>query len=329
MYNLRTAPDAPLVAYGSHELEVLAQFEATIAIAGLEADPLRTPRIETISVCANTQVSLMSRSTAEYFKVLKLGPLELNNITERAKPFPMVPNYVVSFDIDHSVPGHIDMTLRIPLAQRAEQKKLLMKYEELGIIERVPVTENPKFESPKFFVKKANGTLRLVNDNKEANKALRPISYSMPTLEGFLLEFAGYDTYSLADISDAFLHLPLDRESRKMQNLPKRSHISGHAIEQGRHSPDIQETRGSEKHASADKNKRVERLSRIVYIFLDVHPKLFRQNEENAKAYQKGCPLRMDRRDPKGIASKSPQLELISTRKLSEPTFLLTHPKTR
>lgn len=213
--NLRTAPDTLLLAYGNNELAVLAQFEAMIAIVGFEVDPLRTPRIETFTVCRGTKTSLMSRSTAEYFKVLKLGPLELDNV-EQIKVFPSVPNYVVKFDIDQSAPGHVDMALRVPLAQQREQKEVLIKYERMGIIERVPTSENPKFVSPQFFVKKSNGSLRLVSDNKEANKALRTVNHTMPTLEGFLPDFANHDTFSLLDIKDAFLHLPLDEESSKM-----------------------------------------------------------------------------------------------------------------
>lgn len=215
LYNLRSNADSGLTAYGNNKLEVIAQFEAEIAIVGHQSNPLRLPRVETVTVCQNTTVSLMSRQTAEYFKLLKVGPLEIDSLTEPGH-FPIVPNFVVKFDIDHNAPGHVDMTLRIPLAQRREQMRVLANYKDLGIIEPVPPMENPKFVSPQFFVKKANGTLRLVNDNKEVNKAIRLVNHSMPTLESFLPDFAGHDTFSTLDIKDAFLHLPLDEEARKM-----------------------------------------------------------------------------------------------------------------
>lgn len=213
LYNLRSTPDTPLVAYGDNELAVIAQFEATVAITGYETDPLRTPRVETVTACKGARTSLMSRDTAEYFDVLRLGMPEIDSV-EEVKPFPMVPNYVVNFDIDHSVRGHCDMTLRIPLAQRAELKKVLNNYQAKGIIGRVPKSVTPKFISPQFFVPKSNGTLRLVSDCREANKALRTVNFTMPTLEGFLPDFAGSDTFSLEDIQDAFLHLPIGEESK-------------------------------------------------------------------------------------------------------------------
>lgn len=215
LFNLRTEADTPLLAYGKQKLEVVAQFEAELATVGLGSNLFRIPRIETITVCRGTTTSLMSRQTAEYFKVLKVGPLELNSV-DKTKHFPMVPDFVVSFDIDETWPGSVDLALRIPLGQKQEQMRILAEYEEQDIIERVPSNEYPKFVSAQFFVKKSNGSLRLVNDNKEVNKAIRIVSHSMPTLEGFLPELAGSDTFSLFDVTNAFLHLPLDKKAKEI-----------------------------------------------------------------------------------------------------------------
>lgn len=215
VHNLRSTSYSSPMAYGQNKLVVIAQFEAKMAIVGHQQNPLRLPRVETVTVCQNTVTSLMSRQTAEYFNLLKVGPLELDSVTEQ-RQFPKVPNFIVKFDIDKSAKGHVDMSLRIPLAQRPEQMRVLADYEAKGIIERVPPLSTPKFVSPQFFVKKANGSLRLVNDNKEVNKAIRIVSHSMPTLEGFLPDLVGHDTFSLLDIKDAFLHLPLDDEAKEM-----------------------------------------------------------------------------------------------------------------
>lgn len=56
----------------------------------------------------------------------------------------------------------------------------------------------------------------MVNDNKEVNKAIRLVNHSMPTLEGFLPDMVGHDTFFILDLKEAFLHLPLDEESKKM-----------------------------------------------------------------------------------------------------------------
>lgn len=146
---MRSVADSSLIAYGQNKLVVIAQFEAEIAIVGHQSNPLRLPRVETITVCKGTTVTLMSRHTAEYFKLLKVGPLEIDRVIEQ-KLFPMVPNFV-TIDIDRDAPGHVDMSLKIPLAQRREQMKVLEDYEEKGIIERVPPMEITKFVSLQFF----------------------------------------------------------------------------------------------------------------------------------------------------------------------------------
>lgn len=135
---MRSVADSSLIAYGQNKLVVIAQFEAEIAIVGHQSNPLRLPRVETITVCKGTTVTLMSRHTAEYFKLLKVGPLEIDRVIEQ-KLFPMVPNFV-TIDIDRDAPG-----------QRREQMKVLEDYEEKGIIERVPPMEITKFVSLQFF----------------------------------------------------------------------------------------------------------------------------------------------------------------------------------
>lgn len=216
VYNLRSSPDRNLIAYGGNPLKIIAQFEAKLSVKGLEENPLRQPRLETFSVCDCTMTSLMGRRTAEDLKLLKVGPLEINQVVEEVKPFPKVPNFVVKFDIDKEVKGHVDMSLRIPLAFRSGQIAQLKEYEEKDIIERVPPNTTPKFVSAQFFVPKGNGSKRLVNDNKEVNKAIRRVKHSMPNLEEFLPDMVGDDTFSIIDIKDAFLHLPLDDESKEM-----------------------------------------------------------------------------------------------------------------
>lgn len=160
----------------------------------------------------------MSRATAEYFRLLKLGPLELDTVgTEsQSKIFPTVPDYVVSFEVDESHPGRTDFSQRIPLAQQAEQDKILDAYEAAGIIEKVPPHEHPKYVSPQFFVARDDGRLRLVNDNKYVNKAIKIVVYPMATLEDILPDLAGATHYSITDIKDAFLHLPLDEKSKRL-----------------------------------------------------------------------------------------------------------------
>lgn len=223
VHSLRRRPDRNLVAYGGNPIIVRAQFEAVLKVVGQEENPLRSPRVETFMVCEGTTTSLMGRRTAEELKLLKVGPLEIDQIEGRAKPFPTVPNFVVSFNIDKNATGHADMALRIPLAYRKDQLAQLLDYEERDIIERVPPNTNPKFISAQFFVPKSNGTRRLVNDNKEVNKAITRVKHSMPTLEEFLPNMVGHDTFSIIDIKDAFLHLPLDDKSKDVTafNTPK------------------------------------------------------------------------------------------------------------
>lgn len=213
LYNLRSQSNNQLLAYGNYKLTTIAQFEARLAIKGHEENPQRKPRVETFTVIANSTSSLMSRATAEALNLLKVGFLEVNKV-ETSEAFPCVPDYVVSFDIDDSIPGHVDMALRVPLAYREEQKKVLDDYVTKGIVERVPANSSQKFVSAQFFVPKANGTKRLVNDNKEANKAIRRMRHSMPTLEDFLPNMVGCQYFSVIDVKDAFLHLPLDEKSK-------------------------------------------------------------------------------------------------------------------
>ena len=80
------------------------------------------------------------------------------------------------------------------------------------VISPVPTST---WAAPVVPVKKQNGTMRLCGDNKlTINKAAPTETYPLPWVEELFAKMAG-GKYTKLDLSNAFLQLPLDPESKQ------------------------------------------------------------------------------------------------------------------
>lgn len=99
--------------------------------------------------------------------------------------------------------------LPVPLKERVKQE--LDELCKNDIIE--PVTEPSAWVSPLLVVQKPNGKLRICIDPKHLNAALKRSVYMMPTINDILPELSKAKVFSTVDVTQAFTHLCLDRES--------------------------------------------------------------------------------------------------------------------
>ena len=84
-----------------------------------------------------------------------------------------------------------------------------------GIIDRI---DTSPWMSNVVIVRnsKKSGDIRLCLDLRQVNKAVIPDSYPIPSLEELMSEFNGSTVFSKLDLSQGYLHIPLDKSSRSI-----------------------------------------------------------------------------------------------------------------
>ena len=96
------------------------------------------------------------------------------------------------------------------LVLEEEVKKLLLK----GAVEKIN-PEGPGFYSRIFLVPKKNGKLRLIIDLSKLNAFLNIQSFKMETANKVRHSIQPNDWAFSLDLTDAYLHIPIHRQSRK------------------------------------------------------------------------------------------------------------------
>ena len=106
---------------------------------------------------------------------------------------------------------------RVPVAKRSAEKSALDKYEKAGVITKV---DEPTPWCSNEVIRETPRKVRIcIDPSQTVNKAiLRPI-YQMPTLNEQLHRLANAKCFSLVDVRDGFLHVPLDEESSHMTTM--------------------------------------------------------------------------------------------------------------
>lgn len=98
----------------------------------------------------------------------------------------------------------------------AEQEESLLRqqllWEQNGLIERSTAAES----SAVRLVMKENGTWRICCDYRGRNATLKGFAYDTPRMEDVLRDVAGFAYYWKADVSTAFMRLPLTPRSRHL-----------------------------------------------------------------------------------------------------------------
>ncbi|XP_062533274.1 uncharacterized protein LOC134202244 [Armigeres subalbatus] len=228
MYNIREGSDRSLKAYASEgEIMVLATFEAFLFISDD-----RPVHLETFYVVKNAHRSLLGRSTALRYSVLKLGfsvpVLEEANSVENgltlatvalSEPFPKFNLPPVKIDYDKSRPPCRNIFSNIPQAMKPMVEKRLLELIAADIIEPVTQGMDVSFCSSMLAIPKGKHDIRLVIDLRGPNKYIQRTPFAMPTLESILPELNGAAWFSTIDMSNAFFHVELDRDSRHLTNF--------------------------------------------------------------------------------------------------------------
>ena len=102
----------------------------------------------------------------------------------------------------------------VPYAMKEKVEKKLDRMLGEGILDPVEFAE---WEAPIVSVMKPNNSVRICGDFcMTINQAMTLDQYLTPKIENLLTLLAGGKSFTKLDLSQAYLQLPLDRESRKL-----------------------------------------------------------------------------------------------------------------
>lgn len=106
---------------------------------------------------------------------------------------------------------------RVPVAKRLREKEALDRYVAAGIIKKV---EEPTSWCSNEVIKETPKKTRIcIDPSQTVNKAIcRPV-FQMPTLSEQLHKLCHAKCFSLVDVREGFLHVPLDEESSLMTTM--------------------------------------------------------------------------------------------------------------
>ena len=106
---------------------------------------------------------------------------------------------------------------RIPVAKREREKQALDRYVEQGVIIKV---HEPTAWCSNELTRETPKKFRVcIDPSQTVNKAIHRPKHQMPTLNEKLHKLSAAKCFSLADVKDGFLHIPLDEESSWMTTM--------------------------------------------------------------------------------------------------------------
>lgn len=182
------------------EVEVVETFKPTVSAEFL--------------VVAEGRRSLLGRSTAGDMRLLEVG-LTVNNCDSSSiEIFPKMPGVLVKFSVDRTVPPEKNAYYNVPAAYREGARRRLQEMESRGIIERV--VGAPEWISGMSAVPKGKNDFRLVVNMRSPNKAIKREYYRLPLIEEMRIKLNGSKFFTKLDLSNAYYHVELNRESRDL-----------------------------------------------------------------------------------------------------------------
>lgn len=202
--------DRVIRAYATGDpLTIDAMFSASVEVVEAEKPTCRAK----FYVVRDGGVPLLSKSTSEQLKILKLGvevkALQLGNLR---KMFPRIPDLKVKFKIDETVTPKQIPRVRIPVPLQDAVQKRLDEMEQVGIIEKA--SENSPWINPIEVVAKGKDDFRIVIDMRKPNEAIQRARYPLPEVSKFHRQLSGAKHFTKLDLKSAFHHIELDEESR-------------------------------------------------------------------------------------------------------------------
>ncbi|XP_055590116.1 uncharacterized protein K02A2.6-like [Uranotaenia lowii] len=125
-----------------------------------------------------------------------------------------MPGVKIKFSVDPKIPPVRNAYFNVPAALRDAARERLEGMEAQGIIERVTVA--PEWISGMSAVPKGKSDFRLVVNMRAPNKAIKREYFRMPLIEEIKVKLHGSRYFTKLDLSNAFYHLELDKESREL-----------------------------------------------------------------------------------------------------------------
>ena len=113
----------------------------------------------------------------------------------------------------NAVPHAISQPRPIPLAKREAVCQALEKMKSDGIIEPVECSE---WVHPLVSVFKKDGSVRICNDLQHLNKQIIVQRFVIPSIDELMVKLSGARIFTKLDLRNAFYHMPLTVESRKL-----------------------------------------------------------------------------------------------------------------
>ena len=127
----------------------------------------------------------------------------------------------IKLNVDSNATPKFFKARSVPLALKGKVEAELDKLESMGIISPVQFS---RWAAPIVPVLKQNGAVRICGDYKVTiNQASLVDTYPLPRIDELLANLSGGKHFSKLDMSQAYLQLPLDKESREYVtvNTPK------------------------------------------------------------------------------------------------------------
>jgi hypothetical protein len=112
--------------------------------------------------------------------------------------------------LNPTVPPVAQRPRRVPLALQQACADQISSWEKQGIVERVPDSYQPDWQSNMTCAKKADGSLRLCIDLRAVNKAIIPDQMVLPSFTDLVTSF------SRIDLNQSYLQLPLHPAARDL-----------------------------------------------------------------------------------------------------------------
>ncbi|XP_058828562.1 uncharacterized protein K02A2.6-like [Topomyia yanbarensis] len=199
-----------LRAYASEQpMKIECAFKAEVAVAGTNNPAIS---VEFLVVPCGRR-SLLGRVTASEMKLLKVSSVNTFE-TDKLEVFPKMPGVRVKFSIDRSVPPEKNAYYNVPAAFREGARARLQEMEKRGIIEKV--TSAPEWISGMSAVSKGKDDFRLVVNMRAPNKAIKREYFRLPLIQEMKTKLHGAKFFSKLDLTSAFYHLELSKESRDL-----------------------------------------------------------------------------------------------------------------
>lgn len=105
----------------------------------------------------------------------------------------------------------------VPLRLKEPVKSELSRLAKAGTISRVYTAD---WSSPSVNVIKSNGSIRICGDySATVNQHLNPVNTVLPRIDDIIANVGNATVFSKIDLSNAFLQLPLDDESKKFTTI--------------------------------------------------------------------------------------------------------------